>query len=132
MLIVTSAWKQHQDFEVPLRITSRSPLAGVQMGVAGLLDLNFLFPIDCSLSPGQSRDADQFSVATCFVLRAYRSADGRPKPVDFNTRLAADDVIVFTGDLSKLANVMLEWNLVPEMPSGIGGHFLAVLDQKIG
>lgn len=66
-------------------------------------------------------------------LAACRSATGAAKPVDFNTLLQAGDVIVFTGDLTKLGNLVLEWNLVPDVPAGFttavlqqpGGHGLA-------
>lgn len=40
----TSAWKQHQSFEVGLHVPKDSPAVGLTLHTAGLLDLNFLMP----------------------------------------------------------------------------------------
>lgn len=39
---------------MPLRVTTSSPLSGMQMGVAGLLDLNFLYPLDVRSAANRS------------------------------------------------------------------------------
>jgi hypothetical protein len=48
----------------------------------------------------------------------FRSSSGVVKTVDQGCKLAAGDIIVLVGDITKLGNLMLEFNLVPEVPPG--------------
>lgn len=101
---VLNQWTQHDAFNVPLTVQKGSPIVGMTVEESGIMDLRYIMP-----------------------LRFRREGSDREEDVSSDVMIQAGDTYIVAGDLTKLSQMVLAFDMQPE-----GGQLVDQQDSHIG